>query len=100
MRKPWIKALAGFTAFVLPALICLIGVRLDRSSIGHHPAYEPWIPVGLCSSVLLAAVVPSALIMTSTRSLPRRIGLTATMLCLLAIECGLAGYIVLMEGLR
>ena len=100
MRKPGIRALAGIVAFTLPSFICVIGVRLDRSSIGHHPASEPWIPVGLCSSVLLAAVVPSALIMTSTRSLHRRIGLTATMLCLLALECGLAGYIVLMEGLH
>src|SRR5579864_3945251 len=58
MRKPWIRALAGFAAFVLPALVCLLGVRLDRLSIGHHPAYEPWIPVGLCSAVLVAAVVP------------------------------------------
>jgi hypothetical protein len=99
MRKPWIKA-AAVVAFALPALTCVIGVRLDRSCIGHDPTYEPLILVALCSSVFLAAVVPGALIMTSTRSLPRRIGLTATMLCLLALECGLAGYIVLMEGLR
>ncbi len=100
MRKPWIRVLAGIVAFALPALVCVIGMRLDRSSLRHDPTYERLILVVLCSSVLLATVVPAALIMTSTGSLPRRIGLTAAMWCLLVLECGLAGYIVLMGGLR
>jgi hypothetical protein len=100
MRKSRIRALAGIVAFALPAFMCVVGVRLDRSSIGHAPTYQPLILVVLCSSVLLAAVVPAALIMTSKLSLLRRIGLTATVLCFLALECGLAAYMVLMEGLR
>jgi hypothetical protein len=38
--------------------------------------------------------------MTSKLSWPRRIGLTVAMLCLLALECGLAGYIVLVGGVH
>jgi hypothetical protein len=100
MRKPWVRRLAGTVAFTLPALVCAIGMRLDRSSFGHNPRYTTLIPVVLCGSLLLAAVVPTILIMTSTLPLPRRIGLTAAMLLLLAIECGLSFYIVLMGGLR
>lgn len=100
MRKRWVKWFAGTVAFALPAMISVIGARLDRSSIAHAPAYKSSIPVVLGITVLLAAVLPGTLIMTSTGSLSRRIGLTAAMLCLLALECGLAGYIVLMEGLR
>jgi hypothetical protein len=100
MRKPWIRGLAGIVAFALPALMCVIGMPLDRSSLGHDPTYKALILPVLCSSLLLAAVVPAALILTSTLSLPRRIGLTAAMWCLLALECGLAFYIVLGEGLR
>jgi hypothetical protein len=100
MRTPWVKWLAGIVAFALPAMVCVIGVRLDRSSIAHAPAYKSSIPAVLCITVLLAAVLPGTLIMTSAGSLLRRIGLTAAMLCLLALECGLAGYIVLMAGLR
>jgi hypothetical protein len=34
MRKPWIRV-AAVVAFALPALMCVIAVRLDRSSIGQ-----------------------------------------------------------------
>jgi len=52
------------------------------------------------SSLLLAAVVPAFLIMTLAMPLSRRIGLTIAVWCLLAVECGLAFYVVLMAGLR
>jgi uncharacterized membrane protein YidH (DUF202 family) len=100
MRKPWIRALVGIIAFALPALMSVIGMQLDRSSIRHDPMYERLVPIVLCSSVLLAAVVPGVLIMASRLSLRRRIGLTVATLCLLALECVIAGYIVLMEGMR
>lgn len=100
MRKAWIRGLAGSVAFASPALVCIIGMHLDRSSFKHSPTYKSLIPVVLGGSLLLAAVVPAVLIMTSALSLPRRVGLTAAMLCLLALECCLAFYIVLMAGLR
>jgi hypothetical protein len=100
LRKPWIRGLAGFVAFASPAFVCFIGVHLDRSSFRHSPTYKSLIPVVLGGSLLLAAVVPAVLIMISALSLPRRIGLTAAMLCLLVLECGLAFYVVLMEGLH
>lgn len=100
MKTPWIKGLTGTVAFGLPALMCVIGMRLDRSNLAHDPRYKSLILVVLCSSLFLAAVVPAALIMTSTLSLLRRIGLTAAMWCLLVLECCLAFYILLMEGVR
>lgn len=54
----------------------------------------------LLSPVILAALVPAYLIMTSTLSLLRRIGLTAAVWWLLTLECELMVYIVLMAGLR
>jgi len=100
MRNGWIRRLVGMVAFAFPALVVVVGLHLDQSSLRHDPKYVKAIPVVLWSSVLLAAVVPAALIMNSALSLPRRIGLTAAVWCLLTLECGLAVYIVLMQGLR
>ena len=56
------------------------------------------IPVVLWSSIALATLVPAALILASTLSWPQRIGLMVVMLRLLALESGLAFYLVLMAG--
>lgn len=100
MRNLWIRLIAGITSFFLPALACIVGMRLDQSSFRHDPIYRALVPVVMLGSVLLAAVVPAAFILRSGWSLSRRIGLTAATWCLLALECGLAAYVVLMEGLR
>ena len=94
------RGLTGITAFCLPALVSVAGVSLDRSGLQLDQRYAAWIPKVIWSSVLLAAVVPAACILTSTLSLPRRIGLTAAMLCLLAVECGLAFVVGLMLSVR
>lgn len=98
MRNPWVRGGVGMIAFALPALIVVPGLRLDQSSLRHDPTYAKLVPVMLWSSVILAAVVPAVLIMTSALSLPRRIGLTIAVWCLLALECWLAIYIVLLSG--
>jgi len=100
MRKPWCRALTGIVFFALPAFVSVIGLRLDQSSLRHNPAYVSWLPIMTWSSLLLAAVVPAFLIMTRAMPLSRRIGLTIAVWCLLAVECGLAFYVVLMAGLR
>ena len=94
------RGLIGITAFCLPALVSVAGVNLDRSGLDLGQRYAAWIPRVIWSSVLLAAVVPAACILTATLSWPRRIGLTAAMLCLLAVECGLAFYVGLMMSMR
>jgi hypothetical protein len=99
-RKPGIRALAGIVTFTLPVLVAVIGVRLDHSTLRQDPRYAALVLPVLVSSVGLAAVVPAVPIMTSKLSWPRRIGLTVAMLCLLALECGLAGYIVLVGGVH
>jgi hypothetical protein len=100
MRRSAIRTFSGIVTFTLPALVAVIGVRLDHSTLQHAPGYAALLPVVLWSSVVLAAVVPAGLIMTSRRSWPRRIGWTVAVLCALVLECGLAGYVVLMQGLR
>jgi len=100
MRRSAIRTFSGIVTFTLPALVAVIGVRLDHSTLQHDPRYAALVPVVLGSSVALAALVPAGLIMTSTLSWPRRVGWTVAMLCVLILECGLAGYIVLMQGLR
>lgn len=82
--------MAGAAAFAVPAVSTVIGIRVDQSSFRYEPAYGALIPAVFYGSVFLAAAVPAALILTSTLSLPRRIGLTAAVWCLLAIECGIA----------
>jgi hypothetical protein len=93
MRKSVIRAFAGIVTFTLPVLVAVIGVRLDHSALSHNPAYAALVAPVLLSSVGLAAVVPAALIMTSKRSWPWRVGLTLAMLCLLALECAFTSYI-------
>jgi len=100
MRRSAIRTFSGIVTFTLPALVAVIGVRLDHSTLQRDPRYATLIPVVLWSSVALAALVPAGLIMTSTLSWSRRVGLTVAMLCVLVLECGLASYIVLMQGLR
>ena len=100
MRRLSLRAIAGIVAFLLPALVVLLGLCLDRSALRIDPRYAALIPPVLWSSVALGALVPAALILTSKISWPRRVGLTVAMLCLLALECGLALYIGLMVGMR
>lgn len=100
MRNPWMKGIAGVVSFSLPALMCVVGLRLDRSSIGHDPRFGVLIPVALIASLLLAAGVPAGMIASSALSLPKRIGLTLAIWCLLALECSLALYMGLMSSLR
>ena len=94
------RGLIGITAFCLPALVSVAGVSLDRSGLQLDQRYAAWIPKVIWSSVLLAAIMPAACILTSTLSLARRLGLTVAMLCLLAVECGLALAAGLMMSFR
>jgi len=100
MRKSWVRILVGICSFALPALMANIGMRLDESRFRHDPTYRALVPPVMLGSVVLAAVVPAALIMTTALSLPRRIGLAAAVWSLLAIECAVTVYVVLMEALR
>jgi len=50
------------------------------------------ILVVIRSSVILAAVVSSGIVMKMAMPLRRRIGLTAAILCLLALEWTMAGF--------
>lgn len=96
-----LRAIVGLVAFTLPVLVVVVGMHLDRSHI--EPGDQTTarlIEIVLWGSMVLAALVPSALIMTSTLSWPRRVGLTVATLCLLVLECGLTFYIALMSGLR
>ena len=93
MRRSAIRALAGIVTFTLPVLVAVVGVRLDHWALSHNPAYAALVPPVLLSSVGLAAVVPAALIITSKRPWPWRVGLTLAMLCLLALEGAFTFYI-------
>ena len=84
------RRLIGVTAFCLPALVTVAGVSLDRFRLPLDQRYATWIPKVIIGSVLVAAIVPAACILTSSLPLARRIGFTAAMLCLLACECGFA----------
>ena len=93
MRRLAIRAFAGIVTFILPALLAVIGVRLDHSSLSHDPTYGALLLPVLFTCVGVAAVVPGALIMTSKLSRPWRVGLTVAMLCLLVLECGFTFYV-------
>jgi len=86
LRSTLIKWLAGVVTFLLPALIAAIGLHLDKSVYRNDPAYTAIIPVAAWSAIILAMVVPAALVLTTRMSLPRRLGLAAVIWCLLAIE--------------
>jgi len=58
MRRPLFRAFIGIVAFTLPALVIVIGRRLDRSTLQHDPRYATLIPIVLWSSVVLAALLP------------------------------------------
>ena len=100
MRNPWRKRIVGIVAFALPALMSVVGMRLDRLSFGHDPAYARLIPPVMWASLLVAVIVPAAFVMTSSLSLRKRVALTASILCLLAIECVLVVYIGLLSALH
>ena len=96
-----LRVIVGLVAFTLPILFVVIGMHFDRSQAQpDDQIYERWIQMLLWGSLVLAALVPSALIMTSRLSWPRRIGLTVVVLGLLVLECVVAFYIALGEALR
>lgn len=45
MRKPLIRGLVGMAAFSLPAVICIVGMRLDQRRFRHDLRYVASIPV-------------------------------------------------------
>ena len=100
MRNPWSKRIIGIVAFSLPGLLTVLAMRLDRSGLGHDPTYARLIPPVMWGSLLVASIVPAALILRSAMSLPKRIALTAATWALLAIECTLAVYIGLLGSLH
>ena len=81
-----IKWLGGGCAFILPAVIAVIGMRLDRSEFRNDPLYGALVPVAGWSAISLAIIVPAVLLMTARMPLLRRIGLTAAVWCLLLLE--------------
>jgi hypothetical protein len=94
---PTRQSIVGLVAFTLPVLVVVIGMRLDRSPIQPSDLrYTELIQIVLWGSIALAALVPVALIMTSTLSWPRKLGLTLAMWSLLVLECGLTFYIALL----
>ena len=96
-----LAAIVGFVAFALPILVVVIGMRLDRTPIQPgDQRYAGLIQIVVWGSILLAALVPSTLIMTSTLSWARRLALTIAVLSLLVLECVVAFYIALGSALR
>jgi hypothetical protein len=86
MRSPLIKWLVGNLAFLLPAIMAVVGEYLDRSRFSHDPVYTSLIPFVFWGSVLLAAIIPAALVMTTRMPLSRRIGATGIVWCGLLLE--------------
>src|SRR5215467_9871216 len=99
MQRPWFRWVVGIIAFALPVLAVAIGLRLDHSSLRRNPTYTASVPFMLFGSILLAAIVPAALILSSKQSLLRRLGLTIATLGLLALECAITFYIAMMSQL-
>ncbi|MGH8118990.1 MAG: hypothetical protein ACRESK_00050 [Gammaproteobacteria bacterium] len=95
--KAVIKWLAGSSAFFLPALITVAGMRLDKSQYRNDPLYSALIPVAGWSAIILALVIPTVLVLTSRTTLPRRFGFTAVIWCLLLMEFYLC-FIIVMSG--
>jgi len=100
VRWIWNRWLAGGIAFALPAFVTVAGLRLDRSPLAHDPVYASLIRPAVWIAVMLAVVVPGALILTSPLPLTRRIALVAAAWCLLALECAVALYVGLMSALH
>jgi len=86
MRSTHIKWLAGLVTFFLPAMFTVIGLHLDKSVYRHDPAYIALIPVAGWSAIVLAVVVPTALVLTTRISLPHRLGFMVLVWGLLLIE--------------
>ena len=76
----------GSIAFVSPVVVAFVGRKLDHSTLRSDSIYKALIPAFALGSLGLAAFVPGCLIMTSKRSLWRRIGFTAGILLLLIVE--------------
>ena len=75
----------GIAAFFLPALVGVTGtfiVNLPAMDGRGGEALDFFVR----ASVLLAAVVPAALIMIAPTTLARRLGFTAIVWCLLLLE--------------
>jgi len=86
MRSNVLKWLVGTLAFLLPAAIAVIGMRLDRSAFRHDPTYVALVPVVCVGSMLMAIAVPTVLIMRTRMLMVYRIVLSGGYWCLLVIE--------------
>ena len=86
MRSTGLRWLVGSLAFLLPALVAFVGQHLDRSQYRHDPVYGSLIPIVCWGAIILAVVVPTALVLTARGSLPRRIGFVAAIGGLLLVE--------------
>jgi hypothetical protein len=86
MGNSLIKRVVGGGAFLLPAMMAAVGEQLDHSRFRYDPLYTSLIPYVFWGAVILAAVVPAALVMTARMPLTRRIGMVGVILCGLLLE--------------
>ncbi len=86
MRSTGAKWLVGSLAFLLPALVAAVGLRLDKSPYRHDALYRALIPPALLGAVVSAVAVPAVLIGKARMSLLRRAGLIAAVWGLLLAQ--------------
>jgi hypothetical protein len=80
------KWLISGLIFLLPGLIGLIGDFLVRLPAINSQKSSDFIFVIFAISVLLAVLIPTRFIMSTPRTLLRRLAYTAVTLCLLVLE--------------
>ena len=86
MRSSIIKWLLGSLAFLVPAMIAVIGMYLDKSPIRHDSLYKSLVPIVSWGAIILAAIVPTALVVTARMSLPRRASFVVAIWCMLIVQ--------------
>src|SRR5579863_7616195 len=96
MRTCIAKWLFGCAAFVSPAVVAVIGQKLDHSPFRQDPTYKSLIPVFVWGSLALSALVPAILVMAARASAWRRVGCLMGIWFLLLVELYWTFFVVLM----
>jgi hypothetical protein len=86
VRSTCAKWLLGSLAFLLPALVAAVSLRLDKSPYRHDALYRMLIAPVLLGAVVSAVAVPAVLIGKARLSLRRRAGLIAAVWGMLLVQ--------------
>lgn len=95
--RDWAPALA-IGAFLLPSLTAVAALRLDRSGVGCAGTCAVAIPYAIGAAVLVAAVVPSAVLWRRVSGRTAQVTAVVGVLVMLAVQCLIAGYLALMSA--